>query len=89
MIGWLIERVTGKDDLERIAQKGNVQAINFLLKKRPVWIPSRPRQAIDPESMDGETLVQAVQNELGADGPDAPFVPWIMEVDGCRRLPAF
>ena len=43
MIAKLLEKITGKDDLELVAYKEDLSELNAYLKKRFVFIPQRPR----------------------------------------------
>lgn len=50
MITKILEKLTGKDDLERVAYKEDLALLNAYLKKRPVFIPQRPKRFLDAAS---------------------------------------
>jgi hypothetical protein len=88
MIARILDRLTGKDDLERVAYKEDLALLNAYLKKRPVFVPQRPRRFLDAAAFTEEQLVELIQKnseELSSD----QFEPWILEVDGKKRLPVF
>jgi hypothetical protein len=88
MIGKLIEWVTGKDDLERIAYRNDVAQLNQFLKSRPVMVPQRPRRFLDAASMSAEQLLEQTRLDLEQLN-SVPFEPWILNTGGKRRLPVF
>ena len=77
MLARILEKLTGKDDLERIAYKEDLALLNAYLKKRHVFVPQRPKRFLDAATF--------TQEQLSGD----QFEPWILEVDGKRRLPVF
>ena len=80
--------VTGKDDLERVASKDNLQQINEYLKKRRVFVPKKPARFLDAATLTEKNLLELIEQEskeLDAD----QFELWILDVDGKKRLPAF
>jgi hypothetical protein len=88
MIAKILERLTGKDDLERVAYKEDLALLNSYLKKRPVFVPQRPKQFLDAASFTQEQLLEQIRmstEQLSSD----QFEPWILEVDGKKRLPVF
>lgn len=87
MLAKLLELVTGRDDLERVAYRDDLGLLNSYLKTRRLLIPREPRHFLDPDFTPEELLelARAEAEELS----DDPFVPWVFEVDGKRRLPAF
>ena len=88
IIDKVLEWITGKDDLERVAARENLAQLNAYLKTRRIWIPKRPNRFIDAESMsEGELLAMIEKDAHELD--NGPFEPWILEVDGKKRLPAF
>lgn len=88
MIAKLVEWLTGRDDLERIAYRNDVELLNQFLKSRPVMVPQRPQRFLDAASMTAEQLLE--QTRLDLDQLNSiPFEPWILTADGKRRLPVF
>jgi hypothetical protein len=88
MIAKILEKRTGKDDLERVACKEGLALLNAYLKKRPVFIPQRPKRFLDFGSFTRKQLLEQVRLDAEQLGRDE-FEPWIMEIDGMRRLPVF
>ncbi len=88
MINSLLEVITGRDDLERVAYKENLQLLNAYLKKRPVFVPQRPKRLLDPNTMTSEQLVENLTLDM-EELSNADFEPWILEVNGKLRLPVF
>src|ERR1043166_9845486 len=88
MIARLLEMATGKDDLERVAYKDDLELLKEYLKKLPVWIPKKPTRFLNAATFTQEqlmALIQADSKELAGDH----FEPWILELEGKKRLPAF
>lgn len=88
MIAKILEFITGKDDLERVAYKEDMEQLNAYLKTRRLWIPKKPRRFLDASSFTPEQLLELVREEseeLSGDTYDL----WILEIDGKKRLPAF
>jgi len=88
MIAKLIEKVTGKDDLERVASTENLGQLNAYLKTRKLLIPRRPRRFLDASNFTQEQFVEMIQKE-SEELAGVEFEPWILEIDGKKRLPAF
>ena len=88
MIAKLLEKITGKDDLERVAYKEDLSELNAYLKKRPVFIPQRPRRFLDAASFTEEQLIEQIRKDSEQLAGEQ-FEPWILEVDGKKRLPVF
>ena len=88
MFANLLENITGRDDLERVAHKENLEQLNVYLKSRKVLIPRRPRRFLDANSFTQDQLMEMIRKDLH-EMKDAPFEPWILELDGKKRLPAF
>jgi hypothetical protein len=88
MFGKLLERLVGKDDLERVACKEDLSALNAYLKTRRLLIPRRPKRFLDASSLTQEQLVELIQKE-SEDLATDQFEPWVIEIDEKRRLPAF
>ena len=84
----VIEIITGKDDLERVAHKEDIGALNALLETRPVVVPRRPKHFLDLETFTQEKFQEIILKEAQALA-DAEFEPWVLERDGKRRLPVF
>jgi len=88
MIAKLLGKITGKDDLERVAYKEDLSELNACLKKRPVFIPQRPRRFLDAASFTEDQLIEQIRKDSEQLAGEQ-FEPWILEVDGKRRLPVF
>ncbi len=88
MFSKLMEVVSGKDDLERIAFKDDLAALNKYLKTRRLLIPRRPKRFLEASSLTRDQLLEMLQNDA-EDTAGGEFEPWVLEVDGKRRLPAF
>ena len=88
MLAKLLEKITGKDDLERVAYKEDLSELNAYLKKRPVFIPQRPRRFLDAASFTEEQLIEQIRKDSEQLAGEQ-FEPWILEVDGKKRLPVF
>lgn len=88
MVSKILEKLTGKDDLERVAYKEDVTLLNAYLKKRAVFVPQKPRRFLDPTSFTQEQLTEQTRKDVEQLKADY-FEPWILEVDGKKRLPAF
>jgi hypothetical protein len=84
----MLEKLTGKDDLERVAYKEDLGQLNAYLKTRRVLIPQRPRRFLDATSFTQEQLLQQIRMDA-QELSGTPFEPWILNLDGKRRLPAF
>lgn len=87
-MGRILELLTGKDDLERIAHKENLAALNAYLKIRPLWIPRRPKRYLDASTFTPEQFVELIRKET-EDWSGDSFDPWVLQIDGKKRLPAF
>jgi hypothetical protein len=88
MFGKLLETLSGKDDLERVAYKENLGVLSAYLKTRRLLIPRRPKRFLDASSFTQQQLLEMIENESGDLAGDQ-FDPWVLEVAGKRRLPAF
>ncbi len=88
MLAKLLELITRKDDLERIAYREDIGLLNAYLRTRRVFIPRRPQRYLDADSFTQEQLLALIEEEAEALSGDT-FDPWIMEVDDKKRLPAF
>lgn len=88
MLNKLLEIATGKDDLERVAYKEDLNQLNANLKKRRLLIPKQPRQFLDASTFTQGELLALIENE-SKELSGGQFQPWILEVDGKKRLPAF
>jgi hypothetical protein len=88
MINKLLQKMTGKDDLERVAYKEDLALLNAYLKKRPVFVPQRPKRFLDAATFTQEQLMDQIRKDSEQLSNDQ-FEPWILEVDGKRRLPIF
>ena len=88
MIGKLLELLTGKDDLERVAGRGDMDRLKAYLKTRTVFIARRPKRFLDPGELTREALLEQIRTDT-EEAQSGDFEPWILELDGRRRLPAF
>ncbi|MBC8096399.1 MAG: hypothetical protein H7Y43_11350 [Akkermansiaceae bacterium] len=88
MINKLLETLTGKDDLERVAYKESLSDLTAYLKSRRLLIPQRPKRFLDASCFTQEQLLEMIRKETESITDD-PFEPWILELDGKKRLPAF
>ena len=88
MIAKLLELLTGKDDLERIAYKGDVGLLNRYLDTRRVFVPKKPRRFLDAGTLTEEQLLAMIEQECKElDGESIEL--WILDIDGKKRLPVF
>jgi hypothetical protein len=88
MIAKILELITGKDDLERVAYKEDFKLLNDYLRTRRVLIPKRPLRFLDAATFTEEELLKLIEEESIELGGDQ-FELWILDVDGKKRLPAF
>src|SRR5438105_913674 len=88
MLAKLLELITGRDDLERVAYRENLGQFNAYLRTRRLLIPKRPRRFLDAANFTPDELLELLREEAEELSGD-PFEPWVLEVDGQRRLPAF
>jgi len=88
MIDKLLEKITGKDDVERIAYRENLADLNAHLRTRRLLIPRRPKRYLEAGNYTEAQLLEMIESEA-KDLDDAPFEPWVLEIDARRRLPAF
>jgi hypothetical protein len=88
MFSKVLDALTGKDDLERVAYKGDLATLNAYLKTRRLMIPRRPKRFLDASNFTEEQFLEMVQKE-SEDLAGDQFEPWVLEIDGKRRLPAF
>lgn len=89
MIARLAEWITGKDDLERVAVRGDTARLNAYLETRLLWVPCEPSRFLDASDFSPEDLLKVLEAEAEDNTPDRPFTAWVMDHDGVRRLPAF
>ncbi len=89
MIARLTEWITGKDDLERVAARGDRTRLNAYLETRRLWVPCEPSRFLDASDFGPDDLLRILEEEAEENAADRPFTPWVMEDDGVRRLPAF
>ena len=88
MIAKLLEKITGKDDLERVAYKEDLGLFGEYLKTRRLLIPRKPKRFLDADTFTQEELIELMRQESGELGGDRIDL-WILEVNGRKRLPAF
>jgi hypothetical protein len=88
MIAKILEKLTGRDDLERVAYKEDLALLNAYLKTRPVFVPQRPRRFLDAATFTPEELMEQIRQDSKQLAGDQ-FEPWILELDGRKRLPVF
>ena len=92
MFSKLIEKLTGKDDVERVMAKKDMKLLMAHLKTRKLMVPRRPRKYLDASNLVQDELLKLIESEskgLREDLDGDRFEPWILEVDGKRRLPVF
>ena len=63
MIAKILEKFTGKDDLERVAYKENLELLNAYLKKRHVFVPQRPKRFLDAATFTQEQLMEQIRSD--------------------------
>jgi hypothetical protein len=88
MFGKLIEITTGRDDLERVAKKGDMRTLSKYLETRRVWVPRRPRRFLDAANFTQDELMELIEEEAKELAGEQVEL-WVLEVDGKKRLPAF
>lgn len=88
MFSKLIETVTGKDDVERVAYKDNPQLLADYLKTRRLFFPKRPRSFLDAATFTESELLQLIEQESKELAGESVEL-WILDMDGKKRLPAF
>ena len=88
MLAKILELITGKDDLERVAYKEDLGLLNEYLRTRRLLIPKRPRRFLDAATFTQEELLELLRDET-EELEGEPFEPWVLEIDGKQRLPAF
>ena len=88
MIAKILEKLTGKDDLERVAYKGDLGLLDEHLKTRRLLIPKRPMRFLNAATFTQEELMELIEQESKELGGDR-FELWVLDVDGKKRLPAF
>jgi hypothetical protein len=88
LISRLLETVTGKDDLERLADKGHAALLDRYLESRRLFFPKRPRRFLDPAKLAQDELIRLIREE-GEETSGDRIEFWVLEVAGKRRLPAF
>jgi len=87
MIGRLLETLTGKDDVERVAYKDDPLLLLNYLKTRKLFFPKRLLRTLDAATFTEDQLIKLIEEESKALGSQIDL--WILEVDGKKRLPAF
>lgn len=88
MFNKVIEKLTGKDDVERVAETGDLQRLNDYLKTRRLLFPKKPMRFLDAATFTQEELLELVEQESKDLGGDQLKL-WVLEMDGRKRLPAF
>jgi len=88
MFSKLIEKLTGKDDVERVMAKKDMTLLMTHLKTRKLYVARRPKRYLDAGNFTQEQLMELVESEA-KDLSGDQFEPWILEVDGKTRLPVF
>jgi hypothetical protein len=88
MISKVLELVTGKDDVERVAYKEDAALLDDYLKTRRLLIPQRPKRFLDPSGLTQDKLKEMIEKDMTQLGGEK-FEPWILEMNGKKRLPAF
>lgn len=88
MLGKILTALTGKDDVERAAAKGDASLVT-LLRTRPLHFPRRPQRSLEASGCTQDQLVEFIESEAKAEAEADGFEPWILETEGKRRLLAF
>ncbi len=88
MIAKILETLTGKDDVERVAYKEDLQLLNDYLKTRRLFFPKRPMRFLDAATFTQDQLMELIEQESKELGGNQVEL-WILEIDGKKRLPAF
>src|SRR5262245_23237578 len=88
MIAKLLEKLTGTDDVERIACKQDARLLNEYLQTRRLLFPKRPLQFLDAATLTQEQLSSLTTQEA-TELAGERIELWVLETDGKRRLPAF
>ena|SRR6266481_6730096 len=88
MINKILEKLTGKDDLERVAYKEDLGLLNAYLKKRRILIPQKPRRFLDAASFTQEQLIEQIRKDCEQLSGEQVEL-WVLTVNGKHRLPAF
>lgn len=88
MVAYLLEKITGKDDLERVACKEDMLQLNDYLKTRHLLVPIKPKRFLDAATFTQDELMKMIEQESKELANDQ-FDLWILKVDGMNRLPAF
>ena len=88
MIAKLLEKISGKDDLERVAYKEDLRLLSNYLEQRRLWFPVRPQRFLDADTFTQDELLALVEQESKNLAGDE-YELWILDVEGKKRLPAF
>jgi hypothetical protein len=88
MFGKILDVLTGKDDLERVAAQGDLRQLNAYLKTRPIYVPQKPKRFLDASSFTQEDLLKQIELDVEELANDS-FEPWIIQVDDKKQLPVF
>jgi hypothetical protein len=88
MLKKLLEVITGLDDLERVAAKGDTPALFEYLKTRPVWIPQKPTRFLDAADFSQEELLALIEKD-SRDLSGQTVQLWVLDLDGKKHLPIF
>jgi hypothetical protein len=88
MVSGLLELLTGRDDLERVAFRRNFDQLTAYLQRRTVYVPQEPDRFLEPDTFTQEELIGLIEQEATELSND-PFYPWVIEEEGRRWLPAF
>lgn len=88
MISKLVDVLTGKDDVERVAYKDDPQLLVNYLKTRRLFFPKRPLRFLDAATFTQDELLHLIEQESKALSAESVEL-WILEIDGKKRLPAF
>ena len=63
MFAKILEKLTGKDDLERVAYKEDLGLLNDYLKTRRLFFPKKPRRFLDAATFTQEQLLEMIEQE--------------------------
>ena len=88
MLSKLVELLSGKDALERMACLEDPDRLLDYLLTHEFLVPIRPQQFLDADTATDEELMESIEASAEATAGDAVDL-WTEEIDGKIRLPAF
>jgi hypothetical protein len=69
MFNKVIEKFTGKDDVERVAETGDLQRLNDCLKTRRLLFPKKPMRFLDAATFTQEESLELIGSRVRARAP--------------------